>query len=118
MGENMQKVMIVGAGTGGSSILKLLMETSFFRIGAIADTDGHAEGIRIARDRGLLHGNNWRDMLDDSYDLISEATGSPEVFRELQQAKGPDTVLIPGTVACSITESKPPHKVDDTFVFI
>ena len=63
MGENMQKVMIVGAGNGGSSILKLLMGTSFFRIGAIIDKDDHAEGIRIARERGLLHGDDWKGIL-------------------------------------------------------
>ena len=104
MGENMQKVMIVGAGKGGSSILKLLMGTSFFRIGAIIDKDDHAEGIRIARERGLLHGDDWKGILDESYDVIIEATGSTDVFKELQKAKGPDTVLIPGTVAYILSE--------------
>ena len=95
----MQKVMIVGAGQGGLSILKLLTEIDFLQVGAVVDVNENAPGLQLARQMGLPSGTDWMTFLDDSYDIIIEVTGSQSAFHELRSRKSPRTVLIPGTVA-------------------
>ncbi len=50
----MQKVMIVGGGMGGTTVLKLLSESEVFSIVCMADTNESAEGMLAAKERGIL----------------------------------------------------------------
>ncbi|MEH6940332.1 sigma 54-interacting transcriptional regulator [Bacillus sp. JJ722] len=95
----MQKVMIVGAGQGGTSILKLLNEIDFLQVGAVIDLNEEASGLKLAEQMGVAYGADWKKYLDDSYDIIIEVTGCQTTFREIRSFKSPHTVLIPGTVA-------------------
>lgn len=95
----MQTVMIVGAGKGGSAILKIMRETEMLKVIAVVDCNPEAPGIEKAKEVGIPTGTDWKQFIDQSIDIIVEVTGRQEVFLELREAKKKDSVLIPGTVA-------------------
>ncbi|WP_050615702.1 sigma-54 interaction domain-containing protein [Bacillus testis] len=100
----MQKVMIVGAGKGGTAIMKLLLEIDFLKVGAVADMNPEAPGMILAREQGIPHDVNWKALLDATFDTIIDVTGCEDTFQELRAAKDAHTVLIPGSVALIISK--------------
>ncbi|MBM7660912.1 PAS domain S-box-containing protein [Bacillus mesophilus] len=95
----MQKVLIVGAGKGGTSILRLVKETELMDIVAVIDINPNAPGIKYAKSLGIVVGESWRDYISDKIDIIIEATGVESVFKEIREKRSKRTVLIPGSVA-------------------
>ncbi|GEL77389.1 sigma 54-interacting transcriptional regulator [Tenuibacillus multivorans] len=95
----MQNVIIVGAGNGGSAILKLFDQAEMLNITGVADIDSHAPGIKIAQSLNIHTYRNYRQAIDDSIDILVETTGDQEVFHDLMAIKPKHCVLIPGTVA-------------------
>lgn len=100
----MQNVMIVGAGKGGTAILKILKETAVLDVKIVVDHNPDAPGLQLAKKEGILTGNDWRPLLSDEIDIIIEVTGKQEVFEQLRDARSKKTVLIPGSVAFLISE--------------
>jgi PAS domain S-box-containing protein len=97
MGDNMQKIMIVGAGKGGTALLEIFKQTA--KVVAVIDINPGAPGIAAAKKAGIDTGDDWRKFLSEDLDIIIEVTGVDQVFRELRDARGKNTVLIPGSVA-------------------
>lgn len=97
--DNMQTVMIVGAGKGGSAILKIMRETEMLKVIAVVDCNPEAPGIEKARQEGIPTGTDWQQFIDQDIDIIVEVTGRQDVFLELREAKRKHSVLIPGSVA-------------------
>ncbi|MEH7305580.1 sigma 54-interacting transcriptional regulator [Neobacillus drentensis] len=95
----MQNVMIVGAGKGGTAILKILKESEVLKVCAVIDRNLDAPGVLLARQEGIKTGTNWHPYLVDKIDIIIDVTGDESVFQELRKAKKEHTVLIPGSVA-------------------
>ncbi|MEH7095137.1 sigma-54-dependent Fis family transcriptional regulator [Neobacillus vireti] len=95
----MQNIMIVGAGKGGTAILKILKESEVLNVHVVIDRNENAPGILFARKEGIKTGTSWEPFLYENIDIIIEVTGSDEVFREIRNAKSKQTVLIPGSVA-------------------
>jgi PAS domain S-box-containing protein len=100
----MQKVMIVGAGKGGTSILKILKETAVLDVKLVVDHNPNAPGLQFAKQEGIQTGSDWRPLLTEEIDIIIEVTGKHEVFEELRDARSKNTVLIPGSVAFLISK--------------
>lgn len=98
----MQTVMIVGAGKGGSAILKIMKETAMLKVIAVVDHNIHAPGLLIAKEDGIPTGTDWRKFIMQDIDIIVEVTGNKDVFIEIREAKRKDSVLIPGSVAALI----------------
>ncbi|MFE8695513.1 sigma 54-interacting transcriptional regulator [Cytobacillus sp. FJAT-53684] len=95
----MQTVMIVGAGKGGSAILKIMRETAMLKVVAVVDSDPKAPGLEIAIQEGIPTGTDWRKFIKQDIDIIVEVTGKQDVFLDLREAKRQNSVLIPGSVA-------------------
>jgi PAS domain S-box-containing protein len=95
----MQKVMIVGAGKGGTAILRILKESEVLKVERVIDHNHDAPGVLLARSEGIATGTHWHPYLADDIDIIIEVTGKEDVFQSLREAKGKNTVLIPGSVA-------------------
>jgi PAS domain S-box-containing protein len=95
----MQNVMIVGAGKGGTAILKILKESEVLKVNVVIDRNLDAPGILFAQEEGIKTGEDWRPFLAGSIDIIIEVTGNDTVFQELRKAKSQNTILIPGSVA-------------------
>lgn len=95
--------MIIGAGKGGTAILKMLKETEVLEVIAVIDRNEDAPGIGLAQKAGIPTGTDWKVFLDEKIDIIIEVTGNPDVFTELREAAGRDSILIPGSVAFLIS---------------
>jgi PAS domain S-box-containing protein len=95
----MQNVMIVGAGKGGTAILKLLTETEVLHVKVVIDRNLDAPGVILAQTEGIKTGTDWKPFLSENIDIIIEVTGDEQVFQELRNTKDKKTVLIPGSVA-------------------
>lgn len=91
--------MIVGAGKGGTAILKLLTETEVLHVKVVIDRNLDAPGVILAQTEGIKTGTDWKPFLSENIDIIIEVTGDEQVFQELRNSKDKKTVLIPGSVA-------------------
>lgn len=100
----MQTVMIVGAGKGGTAILKIIKETAVLDVKAMVDIDPDAEGLQLAKESGIPIGTDWRQFMDQDIDIIIEVTGNEQVFIDIREARSKNTVLIPGSVAFLIAK--------------
>ncbi|WP_340371694.1 sigma-54-dependent Fis family transcriptional regulator [Peribacillus sp. FSL E2-0218] len=95
----MQKVMIVGGGVGGTTVLKLLSESEVFSMVCMADTNGLAEGMLVAKERRIPTVTSWSEGMNEDLDIIVDTTGDPSVYKEIKREMGEKTILIPGSVA-------------------
>ncbi len=95
----MQKVLIVGAGKGGSALLTILHETEMMEVVAMVDINQEAPGIALAKQLGVLTGQNWRDFISGNIDIVVDTTGDEKVFNEIREKRSKRTVIIPGSVA-------------------
>ncbi|WP_053367070.1 sigma-54-dependent Fis family transcriptional regulator [Bacillus sp. FJAT-27245] len=95
--------MIIGAGKGGTAILRMLKETEVLDVKAVIDRNEDAPGILLAQKAGIPTGTDWKAFLDEKIDIIIEVTGNPAVFPELREAAGWESILIPGSVAFLIS---------------
>lgn len=95
----MQNVLIVGAGSGGTKILNLLLNSNFMNVSAIVDIDEQAPGLVIAKKLGISYGSDWKHFLTDEVHIVFDVTGDKAVFDELMKSIQMQTLLIPGSVA-------------------
>ncbi|MDM5359634.1 sigma-54-dependent Fis family transcriptional regulator [Peribacillus sp. ACCC06369] len=100
----MQKVMIVGGGVGGTTVLKLLSESEVFSIVCMADTNESAEGMLAAKERRIPTVTDWSEGLDGDLDIIFDTTGDPTVYSKIKRDMSDQTILIPGSVALIMTK--------------
>lgn len=100
----MKRVLVVGAGKGGTALLTLLGGTEMMEIVAVVDIEEQAPGMQLARREGIPTGTDWKRHLNQDVDIVIEATGNEEVFEELLQARSKKTVVIPGSVAYITSE--------------
>ena len=97
----MQKILIVGAGKGGLAILGMLRQTA--EIIAVIDRNPNAPGILYAKEMGIPTGEKWQDFLTEQVNLVIEVTGNIEVFKSINDQRGKNTIVVPGSVAYMIS---------------
>lgn len=95
----MQNVIIVGAGKGGTAILKLFHQIEFLKIIGVADQNNLATGMELAKQLNIPIYESYADAINHTVDIIVETTGDDNVFQHLKEIKPKDSILIPGTVA-------------------
>ncbi|SEB13065.1 PAS domain S-box-containing protein [Thalassobacillus cyri] len=100
----MKRVLIVGAGKGGTALLKLLKATNRMEIVAIVDINEQAEGLSLAADFGISTGSDWKKWIHREIDIVIEATGDEKTFESILSARRGKTVVIPGSVAYITSE--------------
>ncbi|MCA1009621.1 sigma 54-interacting transcriptional regulator [Halobacillus halophilus] len=100
----MKRVLIVGAGKGGTALLKLLNETDRMKIVAVTDINKDAGGLRLAETIHIPTGAHWQDFIHKDIDIVIEATGDDAVFEEIRARRNQKTVVIPGSVAYITSE--------------
>lgn len=93
----MHRLLIVGAGNGGSVLLRMISKMNQIKVVAVIDKDSAAPGITLAKSLGFEVSNDFIPYLADDIDVILEATGSRQAYQQLLQHKKEKTVLIPGT---------------------
>lgn len=100
----MKKVLIVGAGKGGTALLKMFQQTTIMEVVAVVDRNKRAPGLELAKTMNIRTGSDWRPFLTNDIDIVIEATGEQHVFEEIRKKRQKNTVVIPGEVAYIIAE--------------
>ncbi|APB82791.1 sigma-54-dependent Fis family transcriptional regulator [Bacillus amyloliquefaciens] len=95
----MQKVLIIGAGKGGTALLQILMKTKLIRIIAVVDQDPEAQGLQEARRYGIATSSDWKPYITEDIDIIIHTTGDKAVMDELLHEKKEQTIVMPGKLA-------------------
>ncbi len=99
-----QKVLIVGAGEGGSTLLNLLQSSNIFQIIGVIDINPTAQGLQIAKENGIVIGESVTPFLSMHIDVIFDMTGDDGLHKVLLEKKHKDTLLIPGDIAKIVTK--------------
>jgi NADH/NAD ratio-sensing transcriptional regulator Rex len=94
-----QNVMIVGMGTGGTAVLKLLSHSDLFNVVAVVDIIKEAKGIDFAKSLNIPVLKEWKSNLTENIDVVFNTTGDEELHQEIVNHKAKHTLAIPGTVA-------------------
>lgn len=100
----MKRVLIVGAGKGGSALLTLLSGTESMEIIGVIDHNEHASGRKLAARMGISVGSAWEPFLKNDIDIIIEATGNEQVLDDIVEKKSNKMIVIPSSVAYIISE--------------
>lgn len=96
----MMNIAIVGAGSGGRSILSATYGLPDVNIVGIADLDENAPGVVLARELGIKTFTDFLDMLKSQKpDIIIEATGVPQVQKMLHENKLEEMTIIDASAA-------------------
>lgn len=103
-GNRMKNVIIIGADSRGTSLLKLLHEASGFDVVAVIDVDDNAPGLQLARKWGIAVGRDWRPWMDEPLDLIIETTGRADVLESILQQAPKGVNIVPSAVARMMAE--------------
>ncbi|RWS43727.1 PAS domain S-box protein [Bacillus mycoides] len=98
-----QKVLIVGAGEGGSTLLSLLQNSNIFQIIGVIDINPIAKGLQIAKEYGIPIGDSVTPFLSMHIDVMFDMTGDYDLHKVLLEKKHKDTLLIPGDIAKIVT---------------
>ncbi|WP_044896399.1 sigma-54 interaction domain-containing protein [Bacillus alveayuensis] len=95
----MQKVLLIGAGKGGTALLKRLSRMKMLKIIAVVDLNPHSPGMKLARSLGIFTSTDWKPLLSGQIDIVIETTGHHQIFEELMKEKKKETIIIPGSIA-------------------
>ncbi|MEK7703187.1 MAG: sigma 54-interacting transcriptional regulator [Nitrospirota bacterium] len=80
----MTRVVIIGAGRGGSALIDILHQDPLVKIIGIADVNPNAPALDIAQRKSISTTNDYRKLLTRNVDLIIDVTGSPAVHEALE----------------------------------
>ncbi|WP_088050583.1 sigma-54 interaction domain-containing protein [Virgibacillus dakarensis] len=100
----MKRVLIVGAGKGGTALLEILSATDRLEVVAVIDKNQEAKGLARAESFGIPIGAYWREWINQDIDIVIEATGDEQVLEELITSSSEKTIVIPGSIAYIIAE--------------
>ncbi|QZT32669.1 sigma 54-interacting transcriptional regulator [Caldalkalibacillus thermarum TA2.A1] len=95
----MKKIFLVGAGSGGTALLKTLQHMESLKVIGVSDRNVNAPGMKEARKYGIPTGTDYTRMISDDVEVIIETTGDESVFHHLRQIKPKHAVVIPGSIA-------------------
>ncbi len=96
----MSKVVIVGGGQGGTSMLKTFMGLDSIELAGICDVDGQAPGMLLARQKGIPAFTDLLQLLAlPRIDVIIEATGSRKVKEIIVENQPAESSLVDAQAA-------------------
>ncbi|VAX10618.1 GGDEF domain protein [hydrothermal vent metagenome] len=84
----MSKIMIIGAGAGGTSLLLILHEYKGVDVTGIVDICDDAPGLKLAREMGIPAGNDYQKLMEQiDINIIINASGNDLISRDLDGLK-------------------------------
>jgi PAS domain S-box-containing protein len=94
----MLNVVIIGAGQGGSSLLRAFSTMpSRIQVAGVADRNPAAPGILLAREMGVPTTTDYTGLVClPEVDIIVQATGDPRLDAEIKRLKWPRAVIVEG----------------------
>ncbi|MFD3447806.1 sigma 54-interacting transcriptional regulator [Microbacteriaceae bacterium 4G12] len=94
-----QRVMIIGAGKGGSAILRLLQKSHVLEVSAIVDKNPEAPGFKVGEQLGIQRATDWKQIDGENIDVIFDTTGDYELYKMIVEQRGGRSLVVPGSVA-------------------
>ena len=93
--DNGSVIAIIGAGKGGLALLKVLLRIPAVKIKYVYDIDPWAAAVLYAKNNNINCTTDFDQIIvDEEVDLIFEASGDPQVFKNISEKKSPETSLI------------------------
>lgn len=90
----MKKVLLIGAGKGGSALLPVLCEDKEVEVIGVVDINPAAPGFKIADELGIPTTCNYKDFLEkNQVDVVLNLTGNPSVSDEIMEKREGTEVL-------------------------
>lgn len=93
------RVAIVGAGKGGTNLIKVFQTLKDVNVKVVIDTNSNAEGILYAKQNGIAWEQDMANIRKYDVDVIVEATGSNAVISRLNELFGDSHSIISSEVA-------------------
>lgn len=93
------RLAIVGAGKGGTNLIRIMKDLENAEIQMVVDRNIEAEGIRLAKEMGIPFASEIADIDSSKVDGIIEATGVPAVANALEEQFGGYCRIIDSQVA-------------------
>ncbi|MBZ0158187.1 MAG: response regulator [Alphaproteobacteria bacterium] len=100
-------IAIIGAGSGGSALLSVILHDNNITIAGITDSDPDAPGLQLARRHGIPIAGHFRELLEKRPDIVVNVTGDEGLISEIMRMKAPETEVIDGRrmlFVCSLLE--------------
>lgn len=115
----MTRVLVIGAGKGGTSMLQFLKEEKYIEIVGVVDVDPLAPGIDLAEKLGFSTDQDFYHYLENgNIDIVIDVTGDPGVEEELRRRKDRRFEIMSGSCAkmmwALVDESERRHKAQKT----
>lgn len=96
----MNRIAIIGAGRGGTALIKIFSNDPLVKILKIADENPRAPGIKLARELDIPTTTDFRKLLAlKNLNTLIDVTGSPEVEGELKRRQPKGVAVIGGLEA-------------------
>jgi|GEM_PF-1495945 len=94
------KVLLIGAGKGGSALLSILLEDKEIEIVGVVDNNPQAEGLKIARQYNIPTYTHYNTLIKrDDLDVIIDVTRNPQVLADVERNKPANTEVLGGLSA-------------------
>ncbi len=94
------KVLLIGAGKGGSALLPILHEDKEIEIVGVVDKNLDAEGLRIARQYNIPTYTTYEPLIKrGNLDVIINVTRNSQVLNDIEKNKHPTTEILGGLSA-------------------
>lgn len=98
-GTALIQILLVGAGRGGTAILRAFRDLASVRIVGVVDIDEQAPGLALAREYGIRTARCFEEFSLETIQVVFEATGDPQAYALIRNSLPANTTLIPGEVA-------------------
>lgn len=94
------RLVLIGAGKGGVALLSTFCEYEDISVVGVADSNGDAEGIKLARELNIPTTTDFEELITSSeVDLIVNVTGSKKVSDRLRELVGSSAEIMGGNGA-------------------
>ncbi len=100
----MINIGIVGAGKGGTELLRVFLTNGDVNVIGITDNNQSAQGLKLARENGIFASNNIEALIDRNPHIIINATGEQDVTTRIRNKWPYPVEVIEGTSAWFLWE--------------
>lgn len=88
------QVVIIGAGQGGTALLRALHGMAAVQVVGVADINPRAPGLALARELGVPTAADFRTLIRPGVDIVVQATPNPAVAAEVKELMPPGAVVV------------------------
>lgn len=94
------KIVLIGAGKGGSALLSILHEDREIEVVGVVDNNQNAEGLKIARQFNIHTCSEYATLIKrEDLDVIIDVTKNPHVHTDIERNKPANTEILGGLSA-------------------